>query len=222
MSRVALVTGASRGIGKAIAARLSEGGVRVISPDRGELDLGDASAVQRWTHANRSLEIDVLVNNAGVNEPAALSRITLEQWQRTLAIDLTAPFLLLQAFAPAMAARRWGRVLNVGSLYSVVGRVDRAAYAAAKSGLLGLTRTAALELAPDGVLVNAILPGFVATELTYRNNDEARIRAMEASIPIGRLASVDEIAEVAAFLVSERNTYLTGQSIVVDGGFMAQ
>ncbi len=137
-------------------------------------------------------------------------------------VNLTAPFLLTQAVAPGMKARGWGRIVNISSCYSLVSRVGRMAYTASKSGLNGLTQSAAVELAPHNILVNAICPGFVETDMTRQNNNPAQIAALLAQVPMGRLAQPEEIATLVAFLVSERNTYLTGQCIPIDGGFLCQ
>ncbi len=121
-----------------------------------------------------------------------------------------------------MKERRWGRIVNISSCYSLVSRVGRMAYTASKSGLNGLTQTAAIELAPFNVLVNAIGPGFVETDMTRQNNTPAQIAALVAQVPLGRMAQPEEIAAFVAFLVSDRNTYLTGQIIPIEGGFLCQ
>jgi 3-oxoacyl-[acyl-carrier protein] reductase len=132
---------------------------------------------------------------------------------------LTAPLRLIQAFAPSMQTRGWGRILNVSSIFSVVTKEQRAIYSMTKAALNALTRSAAVELGPFGILVNALCPGYVDTELTRTNNSPADIAALESQIPLRRLAQPAELARVAAFLCSEENTYLTGQSVLVDGGF---
>jgi NAD(P)-dependent dehydrogenase (short-subunit alcohol dehydrogenase family) len=215
-----LVTGASRGIGAAIATAFREQGDEVLAPTRSELDLADLGAVTSWCD-DLARDVDVLVNNAGVNPVATLPELRLEDWRRTLDVDLSAPFVLIKALAPRMAARGWGRIVNVGSAYSLVSRSGRAAYTAAKHGLAGLTKTAAIEYASRGVLVNAVCPGFVATEMTYRNNDEATIARLVSQIPAGRLAEPAEVAELVVWLGSGRNGYVAGQVIGVDGGFLA-
>jgi NAD(P)-dependent dehydrogenase (short-subunit alcohol dehydrogenase family) len=121
--------------------------------------------------------------------------------------------------APGMRARKWGRIVNISSVLSLVTREGRMAYASTKSGLNGLSRACALELAPDGILVNAICPGYVETEMTHRNNGPAELKAIAATIPMRRLAQPEEIAKMVAFLCSEENTYCTGQALTVDGGF---
>jgi len=220
-SRKALVTGGNRGIGHAIAELLRSRGHEVRTPTREELDLVSPTSVQAYLQGS-TWQPDILVNNAGLNKINPLETLPLDDWQTILNTNLTAPFLLTQAVAGPMKARGWGRILNISSCYSLVSRVGRMAYTASKSGLNGLTQSSAVELAPYNILVNAICPGFVETDMTRQNNNPAQIEALRAQVPLGRLAKPEEIAEFVAFLVSDRNTYLTGQCIPIDGGFLSQ
>jgi 3-oxoacyl-[acyl-carrier protein] reductase len=219
--RTALVTGGSRGIGRAVAERFADLGARVIAPTRSEVDLSDGRAVESYL-AGLDEPIDILVNNAGINPLAGIGELTDADLEEALAVDLVAPLRLCRAVAPGMADRGYGRIVNVSSVWSVVGKPRRLAYMVAKSGLNGLTRALAVELAPRGVLVNAVAPGIVATELTRQNNTPEDLAALSGQIPVGRLAEVDEIAEAIAFLASARNSYMTGQVLVCDGGFSIQ
>jgi 3-oxoacyl-[acyl-carrier protein] reductase len=216
--RTALVTGGSRGIGLAIGKRLHADGVQVIAPTRMEMDLLSGASIDAYV---RSLKqpVDILINNAGINIIASLAEIADPDLQDTIQIDLLAPLRLAKALAPPMMERRYGRIVNISSILAVVTRAGRLMYSTAKAGLGGMTRTLAVELAPYNVLVNALAPGYVNTELTRRNNTEAEIEAIGKTIPAGRLAEPEEIAEVAAFLASDRNSYVTGQLIMVDGGY---
>jgi 3-oxoacyl-[acyl-carrier protein] reductase len=216
---MALVTGGSRGIGAAIVAELTGRGVRVLAPSRQELDLADPTSVSRFAAAHRDVGVEILVNNAGINPISALENVTEDAWTQTYEVNLHAPFRLIQAFAPGMKERRWGRIVNISSIFSLVTKEKRAPYAATKSGLNGLTRTAAVELAPSGILVNAVCPGYVETELTWQNNSPADLQQVAAAIPLRRLAQPEEIARLVAFFCSEENTYITGQLLVIDGGF---
>lgn len=217
--RTALVTGGGRGIGAAIVARLRADGVQVLAPQRCELDLADAGSIEAFLSAHGGMAVDVLVNNAGINILRSIPEIDPATWGSMVQVNLTSALRLTQAFAPGMAARGWGRILNLASILAVVTRERRAAYSMTKAALAALTRTAAVEFGPGGVLVNALAPGYVDTELTRRNNPPEVLAALEASIPLRRMAGAEELAEVAAFLVSPRNSYMSGQTVVVDGGF---
>jgi 3-oxoacyl-[acyl-carrier protein] reductase len=217
--RTVLLTGGARGIGAAIAARLRADGHAVLAPSRQELDLAAPESIESFLGRHGAAPVDVLVNNAGINVLRSIPEIDAAMWQSMLQVNLTSALRLTQAFAPGMAARGWGRILNVASIFAVVTRERRAAYSMTKAALAALTRTAAVEFGPGGVLVNALAPGYVDTELTRRNNPPEAIAAIEASIPLRRMARAEELAETAAFLVSAANSYLTGQTVVVDGGF---
>ena len=221
MQRTALVTGGSRGIGSAIVDRLTADGMAVLAPTREELDLSEPASVAEYCHALPA-EVDVLVNNAGINEPHLLAEVTDETWDKTLEVNLSAPFRISRALIPQMATRGWGRVINVLSCFSFVSKEGRSAYTAAKTGLLGLTRTLAIEAAPSGVQVNGVAPGFIATEMTVQNNSAAQIEAIEASLPAGRMGEPQEVAAAVSFLAGDDSSYVSGQVLVVDGGFLVR
>ena len=221
-NRTVLITGASRGIGRAIAAQYCNSGYRVLVPSRSELDLGSRESIAGFLADPQNRAVDVLVNNAADNPIAPIESLPLDTFERCLGVNLSAPLQLMQAVVPHMHAQGWGRIVNLSSCYSTVSRQGRAAYGAAKAGLNSLTRTACLEFATGRILVNAVCPGFVSTELTYRNNSREQIEALCSGIPLGRLASPEEIASFVYFLGSESNTYITGQTMVIDGGFLCQ
>jgi 3-oxoacyl-[acyl-carrier protein] reductase len=215
----ALITGGSRGIGAAICRALRGADVEVLAPARAELDLADAASIRAYVASPAARGVDILVNNAGINVINALEDIRPDDFAVMLQVNLNAALLLMQALAPPMRAAGWGRIVNISSVFGVVTRLRRGAYSATKTALIGLTRAAAVEMAKDNVLVNAVCPGYVETELTRRNNSPDELAAIAATIPAGRLAQPEEIAGVVAFLCSEANTYLTGQALAVDGGF---
>lgn len=217
MKRKVLITGGARGIGAAIAKEMSQCGFEIIAPSRGELDLSKPPSVENFLKTPP--RVDVLVNNAGINVLKSLADLDGATWAEMMQVNLSAPLRLIQAVAPHMREQKWGRILNVSSIFSLVTKENRAAYSTTKSGLNALTRSAAVELGPHGILVNALCPGYVDTELTRKNNSLAEIEKIEESIPLRRMAKADELARVAAFLCSEENSYLTGQMVVVDGGF---
>lgn len=217
-----MVTGGSRGIGAAIRTELETRGCRVLAPQRTELDLGVAGSIDAYLQANAELEVDILINNAGINVLNPIPAIDPANWQMMVQTNVTASLRLIQAFAPGMARRGWGRILSVSSILGVVTREKRAAYSMTKAAINALTRSVAVEFGPAGVLANALAPGYVDTDLTRQNNTPEMLATIESSIPLRRLALAAELAKVAAFLVSEENTYLTGQTVLADGGFTCQ
>lgn len=221
-AKTVLVTGASRGIGAAIAEILQSRGWKVLRPGRADLDLSNVESVARFCQKLPGLGVDALVNNAGVNHLAALADISESDWNEMLTVNVTAARMLMQAAAPGMATRRWGRVVNISSIFGLVTKPRRAAYSATKSALNALTRAAAVELGSAGVLVNAVCPGYIGTDMTRQNNSPQDLSAICSTIPLGRLGSPSEIGKVVAFLCSDDAAYITGQMIVVDGGFTCQ
>jgi NAD(P)-dependent dehydrogenase (short-subunit alcohol dehydrogenase family) len=244
--RTALVTGAGRGIGQAVAARLAADGYRVALTARSEDQLAETArlcggetlvlpadmldpaapdaVVSRVEEAWGP--VDVLVANAGAGESAPIARLTDEMWQRQIDLNLTAPFRCVRRVVPGMVDRKWGRVVVLASIASKRGEPYIAAYTAAKHGVLGMVRSVAAELARTGVTVNAVCPAYVDTPMTDgtvesivattgRTAEEAR-QALERKQPIGRLITVDEVADTVLFCVA--NGGVTGQGVNVDGG----
>lgn len=220
--RVALVTGGSRGIGKAVCEKFEAMGYDVVAPTRAELDLSSSGSVERFLELHEKDVYDVIVNNAGINDVNDIENVTDDEIERAMSINLVTPLKLLRKFVPAMKERRYGRIVNIGSIWGIVSKRGRVVYSMTKHGIHGITKTLAVELAEYNILVNTVCPGFTLTELTYKNNTAEQIKRIEQDIPIGRMAQPNEIADAIAYLADERNTYLTGQLIAVDGGYTSK
>ncbi len=243
--RVALVTGGSSGIGRAVAGALGRAGASVVVLARGEsgldetvswlraagcaaervsADLGDRADVERGARLAAAAygEPDILVNCAAISLRPHLSALTVAEWDQTMAVNLTAPFLLGQRFGPAMAARGWGRIINVASQQAMRAFGNSGGYGASKGGLVSLTRSQSEAWAASGVCCNALSPGFVATPLTAAvAADPARSTALAARTMTGRNGTPEDFEGAAVFLASRASDYVTGQLICVDGGFSA-
>lgn len=246
--RRALVTGGGKGLGRVMAQALAEAGADVALVARTESEVQvaaeqiAAATGQRTTYfaadVTKASEVaamagaieiglggpvDILINNAGINIRGSLSDLTEAEFDAVLDVNLKAPFLVAKQLAPAMAARGWGRVINLGSILSVIGVAGRVPYASSKAAILGMTRVLALEYATQGVTVNAICPGPFATDMNkpLLENPEA-YAAFVAKIPMGRWGELDEITGPTVFLASDAARFVTGTTLFVDGGWTAQ
>lgn len=219
MHKRVLITGGARGIGKAVVEVFTNNGYEVIAPTRQRLDLSDNNSVETFVNENKTDGFDIIVNNAGCNDINNIENITDEEMNKMMSVNLLSPIRLLRGFVPYMKEQKYGRIVNIGSIWAVVSKGGRCIYSATKNGIHGVTNTLAVELAPYNILVNTVCPGFTLTELTKKNNSAEQIDSISKEIPMGRMAQPLEIAQVVYFLCSEKNTYLTGQKITVDGGY---
>ncbi|MFL5887413.1 MAG: SDR family NAD(P)-dependent oxidoreductase [Thermoleophilaceae bacterium] len=229
--RRALVTGATRGIGRAVAERLRDDGAAVVatgtSPDGSApdgcdyeaVDFADPEATARFAASDLLGSLDVLVNNAGINVTAPFAEIDPADFERVQQVNVHAPFLLSRAAVGGMRSRGWGRIVNVGSVFGVVSRAERGSYSASKFAIDGLTAALSAEVAAHGVLVNTVAPGFIDTELTRRVLGEEGIARLVENVPIRRLGKPEEIAALVAWLAGPENTFVSGQAVIADGGF---
>jgi 3-oxoacyl-[acyl-carrier protein] reductase len=238
--KTALVTGASQGIGEAIARRLAERGARVVLAARSEdrlkdlaarIDAGggcarplalDVSQPETFAERLKSLPedfatVDILVNNAGITADNLLARMSLDDWERVLRTNLTGAYALTKEVLRGMMKRRWGRIINVSSVVGLMGNAGQANYAAAKAGLIGLTKSLARELGSRSITVNAVAPGYVETAMTA-NLPEASREELSGAIALKRLGTVDDVAWAVLYLASEEAGYVTGHVLNVSGG----
>ncbi len=237
--RVAIVTGASRGIGRAIALRLAAAGARVVAGARADhaqpvareieaaggaavavaLDVTEAESIAAMTRTalDRFERIDVLVNNAGIVRDKLLLRMKPEEWDAVIATNLTAAFACCRAVLRPMVKQRSGRIVNVGSVVGRTGNPGQANYAASKAGLEGFTRSLALEVAARGITANVVAPGMIETDMTAALDERAR-QALRGRIPAGRLGTPGDVAGAVCFLASDEASYITGQVVSVNGG----
>ena len=241
--QTAIVTGAGRGIGEAIAKRLADGGAKVAVVSRTEsnagktadainaahsgaakayaVDVADFNAVQELADAIMKDfgKVDILVNNAGVTRDGLSMRMSSEDWDLVVDTNLKGAFNFIRAVQRPMAKQRSGRIINISSVSGIMGNAGQANYAASKAGLIGLTKTIARELSGRGITVNAVAPGFIQTDMTDVLPESIRAAVVER-IPLGRFGAPEDIAAAVAFLAGSEASYITGQTIVVDGGMV--
>lgn len=236
----ALVTGGSKGIGRAIVETFLKNGAEVYTLSRTPGDLAglEALASEAGTQVHyRAVDVadetaittlmkeilkesgglDAVVNNAGITRDGLIARMSADAWNDVLRVNLASAFYICKAVSMSMLSRRGGSIINMSSVVGLHGNAGQTNYAASKAGLIGLTKSLAQELAPRGVRVNAICPGFIGTEMTEQLNEDQK-KALFARIPMARMGSTEEIARVALFLASDLSTYVTGQALSVDGG----
>jgi 3-oxoacyl-[acyl-carrier protein] reductase len=219
--RIALVTGASRGIGNAIAVTLKKECAKVLTPTRMEMDLTSNESIDNYL-SKLNEQIDIIVNNAGILQIGPCSELSANDFQNILQVNLVAPFRIISTLAIGMKHRKFGRIVNISSIWGTISKEGRSIYSASKAGLDGLTKSLAIELAPHNILVNAVAPGYVNTSLISQNNTKEELENIKKTIPMKRFAEPDEVAELVRFLCSEQNSYITGHILPIDGGYLCK
>lgn len=243
---IAVVTGASKGLGRQMAEAIAAAGAQVVLVARNEslladvvqgiresggqagyvqADVTDETAGSEVEQAVQELygDCDILINNAGINNRKPIEEMSLDEWNEMIAVNLTGAFIMSRAFVPGMKSKNWGRVINLTSIMSHVSLPNRTAYSTTKAGLLGFTKALALEVAPHNITVNGISPGPFATEMNRPLiEDPEKNRQFLSRLPVGRWGRVEEIGQLAVYLCSEGAGFLTGTDLVIDGGWTAQ
>jgi 3-oxoacyl-[acyl-carrier protein] reductase len=229
--KIALVTGGTRGIGAAIASKLYDlGATVIITGTRSDYvpleqyqyisaDFSKKSDLDCFVNEVREKQIDILINNAGINQIGPISELLVSDFEKVQQVNVTAPFMLCQAVLVGMRERRWGRVINISSIWGKISKAHRAPYSASKFAIDGLTAAISAEVASDGVMVNSIAPGFIDTKLTRTILGVEGMHKLALQVPAKRVGTVDEVAKFVAWLAGPENTYISGQNIAIDGGY---
>jgi len=227
----AVVTGATRGIGYAIAEKLLSDGYEVIATGTGsnssgpegslyrQVDFLDDQSMLDFLSFLKMQQVNILVNNAGINKIGKFASIDIDDFDEILLVNLRTPFQLIQSVLPYMQKMKWGRIINITSIFGNITKEYRAPYSSSKFGLDGMTAALAAEVSEFGILANSVGPGFIDTEMTRNVLGEDGISELKNNIPMKRLGHVDEVASLVSWLVSKENTYMTGQNLMIDGGF---
>jgi 3-oxoacyl-[acyl-carrier protein] reductase len=216
LSKSVLVLGGTGDIGRCILQRYQDAGFKTIGVGSNDFDLSDLESIDRWFAATQC-KVDILIHSAGLNRPARFEDLTEEEILQSFQANVEGFLRVVRNLLPTFTSS--SRIVVLSSIFGFLSRSGRLPYTMSKHALVGIVKALALELAPDGILVNSVSPGYIDTQLTRRNNDQETISVLESHVPLGRLGEPEEIADVVYFLGSDNNRYITGQDLVVDGGF---
>ena len=220
-SKTALVTGASRGIGKSIKEVLTTDGIKIVSPSRNELDLSSSESIDKFL-SQMSEDIDIIINNAGILKVGKHNELSSDDFHEILQVNVVAPFIIISGFVEKMKIRNFGRIVNISSVWGQKSKEGRTLYSSSKAALDALTRSLAIEFASYNILINSVAPGYIETDMLKQCNTEDELNIIRDTIPMKRFGKKIEIAELVKFLTSENNSYITGQIFTIDGGYTSK
>ena len=220
-AKTALVTGASRGIGKSIKEVLTTDGIKIISPSRNELDLSSSESIDKFL-SQMSEDIDIIINNAGILKVGKHNELSSDDFHEILQVNVVAPFRIISGFVEKMKIRNFGRIVNISSVWGQKSKEGRTLYSSSKAALDALTRSLAIEFASYNILINSVAPGYIETDMLKQCNTEDELNIIRDTIPMKRFGKKIEIAELVKFLTSENNSYITGQIFTIDGGYTSK
>ncbi|MDC0202162.1 SDR family oxidoreductase [Candidatus Nitrosopelagicus sp.] len=220
-SKTALITGASRGIGKAIKKNFVENEILVISPSRNELDLLSIESVEKFLSQNLS-EVNIVVNNAGMLKVGENKDLSMNDFHDILQVNVISPFKIISEYVEKMKKQNFGRIVNISSIWGQKSKEGRTLYSSSKAALDALTRSFAIEFASYNILINSVAPGYINTDMLKLYNSEEQLSKIRDTIPMKRFGEKTEISKFVEFLCSEKNSYITGQILTIDGGFVCK
>jgi 3-oxoacyl-[acyl-carrier protein] reductase len=219
--KTALVTGSSRGIGKSIKEILSKDGIDIISPSRDDLDLSSPKSIDDFL-SQLTTHIDIVINNAGILKVGQHDEISTEDFHEVFQVNVVAPFKIISGVIEDMKHQKFGRIVNISSIWGQKSKEGRTLYSSSKAALDALTRSLAIEFASYNILINSVAPGYIETDMLKQYNTEKELSTIRDKIPMKRFGKKIEIAELVKFLCSENNSYITGQILTIDGGYVCK
>ena len=219
--KTALITGSSRGIGKSIKESLSKDGIDIINPSRDILDLSSPKSIDEFL-SQLTTHIDIVINNAGILKVGQHDEISTDDFHEVFQVNVVAPFKLISGLVEGMKHQKFGRIVNISSIWGQKSKEGRTLYSSSKAALDALTRSLAIEFASYNILINSVAPGYIETDMLKQYNTEKELLKIKDTIPMKRFGKKIEIAELVKFLCSENNSYITGQILTIDGGYVCK